>query len=227
MNNIIFIIETVTVFGLLSLTNKFFKRDGVIAWVAVATILANIITAKNATIFGMDTALGTVMFASTFLATDILSECYGKRYAKKAVMLGLFSSAVLIIATQIALLYKPSAFDYADSPMRTLFGLNLRISISSMIMYVIANLGDIFIFEKIKDKTGGKAMWLRNNVATILCNCLENFGFIGLAFWGIYDIKTIINIAVSTSVIEMAAALIDTPFLYLNRKITKGEKNGE
>lgn len=227
MNNIIFIIETVTVFGLLTLTNKFFKRDGVIAWVAIATILANIITAKNATIFGMNTAIGTVMFASTFLATDILSESYGKKYAKKAVLLGLFSSAVLIIATQIALLYKPSAFDYADSPMRTLFGLNLRISISSMIMYFIANLGDIFIFNKIKDKTGGKAMWLRNNVATILCNCLENFGFIGLAFWGIYDTKTIINIAVSTSVIELIAALIDTPFLYLNKKFTKGEKNGE
>lgn len=227
MNNLIFIIETVTVFGLLTLTNKFFKRDGVIAWVAIATILANIITAKNATIFGMNTAIGTVMFASTFLATDILSESYGKKYANKAVLLGLFSSAVLIIATQIALLYKPSAFDYADSPMRTLFGLNLRISISSMIMYVIANLGDIFIFNKIKDKTGGKAMWLRNNVATILCNCLENFGFIGLAFWGIYDIKTIINIAVSTSVIELIAALIDTPFLYLNKKFTKDEKNGE
>lgn len=227
MNNIIFIIETVTVFGLLTLTNKFFKRDGVIAWVAIATILANIITAKNTTIFGMNTAIGTVMFASTFLATDILSESYGKKYANKAVLLGLFSSVVLIIATQIALLYKPSAFDYADSPMRTLFGLNLRISISSMIMYVIANLGDIFIFNKIKDKTGGKAMWLRNNVATILCNCLENFGFIGLAFWGIYDTKTIINIAVSTSVIELIAALIDTPFLYLNKKFTKGEKNGE
>lgn len=223
MNNLIFIAETATVFGLLTLTNKFFKRDGVVAWVAIATILANIITAKNATIFGMNTAIGTVMFASTFLATDILSECYGKKYAKKAVLLGLFSSAVLIIATQIALLYKPSAFDYADSPMRTLFGLNLRISISSMIMYVVANLGDIFIFNKLKDKTGGKAMWLRNNVATILCNCLENFGFIGLAFWGIYDIKTIINIAVSTSVIELIAALIDTPFLYLNRRITKGD----
>lgn len=215
MNTLVFFVETLIVFGLLVFTNKVFKKEGVIAWVGIATILANVITAKNADVMGFNTAIGTVMFASTFLATDILAECYGKEYARKAVLIGLFSSFLLIVATQIALLYKPSDFDMADSPMRALFGFNLRISLASMVMYFIANMADIAIFEKIKVKTGGGKMWLRNNVATILCNCLENFGFIFLAFVGIYDLPTIVNIALSTSVIELIAALIDTPFLYL------------
>lgn len=223
MNIAVFIMETLCVFGLLVLVKKLFGKEGVIAWVGLATILANVITAKNAQIFGLNTAIGTVMFASTFLATDILAECYGRQYAKKAVLLGLFSSALLIIATQIALMYKPSDFDIADTPMRELFGLNLRISVSSMIMYVIANMADIALFEKIKEQTNGKKLWLRNNVATILCNCLENFGFIFLAFVGIYDLNTIINIALSTSVIELIAALIDTPFLYLAKRTEGGE----
>lgn len=217
MNNIIFLCETVCVFGLLTLVNKVFEKEGVIAWVGLATVLANVITAKNAEVFGFSTAIGTVMFASTFLATDILTENYGAKYARKAVLIGLFSSALLIVSTQIALLYTPSAFDIADAPMRELFGLNMRISISSMVMYFVANMADIYIFEKIKEKTCGEKMWLRNNVSTILCNCLENFGFIFFAFVGIYDIQTIINIAISTSVIEMLAALIDTPFLYLSK----------
>lgn len=226
MNWLIFLIETVIIFGLLVFVNKVFKKEGVIAWVGIATVLANVITAKNAEVFGMNTAIGTVMFASTFLATDILVECYGKEYAKKAVCIGLFSSALLIIATQIALWYTPSMFDIADAPMRELFGLNMRISISSMVMYFVANMADIIIFEKIKEKTAGKKMWLRNNVATILCNCLENFGFIFFAFVGIYDGVTIINIAISTSVIEMIAAVIDTPFLYLSKWLRKN-KGGE
>lgn len=78
---------------------------------------------------------------------------------------------------------------------------------------------DVYIFNKIKDRMQGKALWLRNNVSTILCNCLENFGFIGLAFWGIYDAKTIVTIAVSTSIIELIVALLDTPFLYVARRI--------
>lgn len=217
MNNYIFLIEVLVVFGLVTFVSKVFKKEGVIAWVGIATILANVITAKNAEVFGLSTAIGTVMFASTFLATDILSENYGKEYAKKAVYIGLFSSLVLIISMKIALTYIPSAFDYADAPMRELFGFNIRISIASMIMYFIANMGDVLLFNKLKAKTGGRFLWLRNNVSTILCNCLENFGFIFLAFYGIYDIPTIINISISTSVIEMIAALIDTPFLYLSR----------
>ena len=103
--------------------------------------------------------------------------------------------------------------------MKTLFGLNLRISIASAVMYFISNMMDVVLFDKLKQKTNGKALWLRNNVSTILCNCLENFFFIGLAFWGIYDIKTILIIAGSTSVIEMIVAVMDTPFLYLSKKI--------
>ena len=215
LNNIVFIVEIFIIFGLLVLVDRFFKKDGVIAWVAMVSILANVITAKNANVLGLNVAIGTVLFASTFLATDILNENYGKEYAKKAVYIGLFSSALLIISTQIALRYVPSAIDYADGAMQTLFGLNLRISLASMVMYFIANMGDVLLFDGIRKKTDGKYLWLRNNVSTILCNCLENFGFIFLAFAGIYDLKTIFSIAIGTSVVELIAAVCDTPFLYL------------
>ena len=108
MNEFVFIAETLCIFGLLTLVNRVFGKEGVITWVGLATVLANVITAKNASIFGLNTAIGTVMFASTFLATDILTENYGKEYAKKAVKIGLFSSILLIISTQIALRYVPS-----------------------------------------------------------------------------------------------------------------------
>lgn len=221
MNEIILITEAIVVFSMALLAHAIFKKEGVIAWVAIATVLANIITAKNAEVFGLSTAIGTVMFASIFLATDILSECYSKEDAKKAVYIGLAANVVLICATQIALAYTPSAFDYADGAMQTLFALNLRISIASAVMYFISNLADVYLFNKIKDKMNGKALWLRNNVSTILCNCLENFGFIGLAFWGIYDVKTILTIAISTSIVEMCVAVLDTPFLYMAKAITE------
>lgn len=218
MNEIIFAVEVLIIFSLVLIFHRLFRKEGMIAWVAIATVLANVITAKNAMIFGLSTAIGTVMFASTFLATDILSECYSKKDAQKAVYIGLASNIVLISATQIALKYAPSPFDYAHSAMETLFSLNLRISIASAAMYFIANIADIYIFNKIKEKMNGKRLWIRNNVATILCNCLENFGFIWLAFAGIYDGKTILTIAISTSIIEAIVAILDTPFLYIARK---------
>lgn len=221
MNTIILFAEVILIFSMLMLSYRLFGKNGAIAWVAMATILANVITAKNADIFGMSTAIGTVMFASTFLATDILTEYHGREEAKKAVLVGLFADVLLIVSTQIALLYKPSEFDYADGAMQTLFALNLRISLASMTMYFIANMADVYLFSKLKEKSGGRLLWLRNNVSTILCNCLENFGFIWLAFVGIYDTETILTIAISTSVIEAIVALCDTPFLYLAGRIKR------
>lgn len=219
MNEVIIFGEIIAVFSVLLLCKKLFGKIGMIVWVSLATVLANIITAKNVNMFGLSTAIGTVMFASTFLATDILAEYYSPRDARKAINIGLFSNVILIISTQIALLYTPSEFDYAHDAMQTLFSLNLRISIASAAMYYIANMADIYIFSKIKKKTEGRMLWLRNNVATILCNCLENFGFIGLAFAGIYDFATIMTIAISTSIIEALVAICDTPFLYIAGRI--------
>ena len=71
----------------------------------------------------------------------------------------------------------------------------------------------------------GVPFWLRNNVSTILCNCLENFGFITLAFVGIYDAETILIIATSTSIVEMIVALLDTPFLYIAKRMNNDKQH--
>lgn len=217
MNIAVLAVEIVVVFTALIICHKLFGKAGTIAWVGIATVLANIITAKNADIGGMSVAIGTVMFASTFLATDILAELYGEADAKQAVYIGLFADIILIVATQIALWYTPSEIDYADGAMRTLFSLNLRISLASMVMYFVANIVDVKLFCRMKE--AGSALWVRNNVATIICNCLENLGFIWLAFAGVYDLQTILIIALSTSAVEFVVALCDTPFLYLARRL--------
>lgn len=110
-------------------------------------------------------------------------------------------------------------YDYANGPMATLFALNLRITVSSIVMYAISNIADVYVFEAIRRATKGKYLWLRNNVATILCNCLENFGFIFLAFLGVYDARTCFEIAIATSIVEIVAAVCDTPFAYIGRRI--------
>lgn len=81
----------------------------------------------------------------------------------------------------------------------------------------MSNYLDIYLFNKLKEKYPNK-LWLRNNVSTIISNCLENYLFVTLSFIGIYDINTIISIATTTSIIEIFLAILDTPFLYLSKK---------
>lgn len=214
-NEILFFVELILCFGVLLLINKFLNKEGLIAWMAIASILANILTTKNVDAFGMTYTLGTIMFASNFLATDILTERYGAEEAKKGVIVGMVATLSMILFTQLGLLYHPSTIDYIDPALHEVFALSFRVSVSSVVMYFIANMVDVYLYNYLKNKMNGKKMWVRNNVSTILCNTLENFLFMFGAFLGIFATKDILMIAVTTSIVEIVVGLLDTPFLYL------------
>ena len=219
MNIALGFVNILVTFSLVVLIEKIFKKDGLIVWVSIAAIIANLTVCKMIDVFNFTTSLGNVIFASTFLATDILSEKYSKGDAKKAVYLSIFCSITFIIITQLTLLFIPSSEDVVQESMKTLFSINLRTSIASMGMFFIANMFDIYIYNKLKEKMPNK-LWLRNNVATISCNCIENYFFNTFAFIGIFSIPTIISIATTTTVIEIIIAICDTPFIYLSKKLS-------
>ena len=220
MNILFGFVNILVTFTLVVLIEKFFKKEGLIVWVSIATILANLTVCKMIDVFSFTTSLGNVIFASTFLATDILSEKYSAKVARKAVYLSIFSSITFIIITQLTLLFIPSSEDVVQEAMVTLFSINLRTTIASMGMFFIANMLDIHIYNKLKEKLP-KQLWLRNNVATITCNCIENYFFNTLAFIGIFSIPVIISIATTTTIIEIVIAICDTPFLYLSKYLSK------
>ena len=217
MNLLLVIISIILCFGSLVLIEKLFKKEGVYCFMVFATITANIIVCKNINIGGIVFTLANVRFSSNFLATDILSEKYSKNDAKKGVYMSLLFAVMFMMSIQIALLYIPDASDIAQKYMKGLFTLNLRTTIASVLMFFLGNIADVHLYNRIKEKIPNK-LWLRNNVATITINCLENFLFVILAFMGIYDINLMLEIALTTCIAEVIIGLCDTPFIYLATK---------
>jgi uncharacterized integral membrane protein (TIGR00697 family) len=218
MNILLGILGIVLCFSIEIIIEKIFKKEGLYVWLAVALVTANILVAKNINILGLQATLGNILFASTFLATDILSEKYSAKESRKAINIGIVSVILFTIATQFSLLFKPNNLDMVNDSLKNIFTFNLRISISSIVMCYLSNMLDIIVFEKIKKKIPNK-MWVRNNIATIISNCLENYFFTIFAFIGIYDLKTIFAIATTTTILEIMIAICDTPFLYLSKKL--------
>lgn len=218
MNILLGILGIILCFSIEIIIEKIFKKEGLYAWISVALITANILVAKNINILGLQATLGNILFASTFLATDILSEKYSAKESRKAVNIGIISVILFMVATQFSLLFKPNNLDMVNDSLKNIFTFNLRISISSIVMCYLSNILDIIVFEKIKKKIPNK-MWVRNNIATIISNCLENYLFTIFAFIGIYDLKTIFAIATTTTILEIMIAICDTPFLYLSKKL--------
>ena len=218
MNIVLGIISIIATFSIVVCMEKMFKKEGLYVWISIATIMANIFVCKSIDILGLTASLGNVMFASIFLATDILSEKYDVKDSRKAVMLAIASQIIFILATTLAVSYIPSETDLSNESMKTLFSINARVSISSIVMFGASNMLDIYLFEKLKKKFP-KQLWLRNNVSTIISNCLENYFFVFFAFVGIYDYSTILSIATTTSILEIISAICDTPFMYIAKKL--------
>lgn len=220
MNELLFFLAIIAAFSCVVLVGKWFGEAGLVAWVAVSTILANIILPKQITLFGLDVTLGNVMFSSTYLCTDILSERCGLKRSRRAVFVGLTAALFFIGLSQFALWFVPNDYDIAHGAMEGLFTISIRVTAASVLMFFLANLCDVYLFEKLRKKFPEK-LWLRNNVSTIICNCVENFALMLLGFWGIYDFKTCMIIAACTCVIETIVGVCDTPFVYIGRKLFK------
>ena len=96
-NEIILLLSVAVTYSLVVLAYKFFGKTGLYCWTVFATITANIEVLMVIDAFGMEMTLGNVLFASTFVVTDILSEMHGKKAAQKAVVIGIAVSVVFAI----------------------------------------------------------------------------------------------------------------------------------
>lgn len=227
MNELLLIASLLVVYGGVLLAFRLFGKTGLYCFTCIATITANIEVLILVNAFGMEQTLGNILFASTFLVTDILSEIAGKKEAQKAVNLGIFTSVLFIIISQSWLLYQPSANDWAQEPIRSIFSNTPRLMLVSVLVYAICQRFDVWAYHKwwnfTKTKFGDEKrfLWLRNNGSTLISQLLNTILYTFGAFWGMYEFPVLLNIAMASYVIFIVTSLADTPFVYLARKINE------
>lgn len=225
INELLLIASIIFIFGAVLLAYRFFGKIGLYCMSVLATVLANIEVVILVNAFGMEQTLGNVLFASTFLITDILSECEGKREANKAVFLGILASVFFLLLSQSWLLYRPSENDFVFESMKTVFSNTPRMILSSLFAYAVSQLFDVWLYHKwwafTEKKFANKRrfLWLRNNGSTLISQILNTVLFNVIAFAGIYDSKTLVSIVISSYVIFIVTSLVDTPAVYIARNI--------
>ncbi len=193
---------------------RLFGEKGLIAAVVMNSIVCNLQVIKFVYIFGIAATLGNAVYGATFLATDILSELYGKEKARKAVWLGFFGVALTTIYMQLALHFKPADFDEASPHLEFIFNLMPRIVIASLTAYLISQQHDVWAFHFWKEKTKGKYLWLRNNASTMVSQFIDTMIFCTIAFVGTVPTKEFWQIVLTTYIFKWAVAALDTPFIY-------------
>lgn len=228
MNELLLIVSLVVIYGAVLASYMLFGRAGLYCVSAFCTVFANIEVQILIRAFGMEQTLGNVLFAATFLVTDILSECEGKKYANKAVFIGIFCSFFFLILSQSWFLYAPSEGDSALPAVQAVFYNTPRLIAASLAVYVVSQFFDVWLYHtwwKFTEKKFGdkkKFLWLRNNGSTLVSQLLNTLLFTFIAFAGVYDARTLFSVFASGYVIYVCTSLLDTPVLYLARMLKNG-----
>ncbi len=225
-NEVLWFILMIASFIGITLAYRLFGRTGLYVWIGMAIVLANIQVAKMIEFFGLLTAMGNIIYGSTFLATDILAEKYGKREARKGVFVGFFVLIAVTVIMQITLAFTPAPEDALDPALQQIFGFMPDVTIASLTAYLISQLHDVWAFHFWKQRTKGRFLWLRNNASTMVSQLIDNATFTFL-FFVVFNPQIFAEIGwngvweifITSYVMKFIVAIFDTPFIYLATRI--------
>lgn len=204
---------------------RLFGKSGLYAWVAIGTIIANIQVLKTVDIFTISATLGNVMFASIYLATDILNDIYGRKVAKKAVWLGFSSTFIMIIVMQVSLAFQPSEVDMAQDAMKAIFDVVPRIAFASITAYIIGQHIDVLVFNMIKKVfRSDRTFFIRAYGSTTLSSIVDTALFVMIAFYGTLPNGVVLEIFITTYLLKLLTTVLNVPFGYWAKLLYRRNK---
>ena len=191
----------------------------------VSVIAANIQVIKTIEVLGVTATLGNIVYASSFLITDILSENYGTQAARRVVYYGLAVIVGFTLLMNLALLFEPAADDFAHESLEVIFGFLPRVAAASLAAYLVSQLHDVWAYAFWKrrfDRIG--QIWIRNNLSTMVSQLVDTVVFTTIAFAGVFSLGVFAEIVLTTYLLKLIVAAADTPFVYLATHWVRREK---
>ena len=221
LNELLLIGQLFLFYGMVIVTYRFFGKVGLLCYTVLAVVAANIEVLVQVNAFGMNMTLGNIMFGTTFLVTDILSEVGGKKWSNYAVNVGIFTSALFIAISQSWLYFIPNELDFAIPHIEAIFSNTPRLMITGLVVYAVVQRFDVWLYHKIWHWTGfnERYLWLRNNVSTMTSQLLNTALFTFGAFYGTFPVSDLFSIIITSYGIFVVTSLCDTPAVYLCRKM--------
>lgn len=193
-------------------------------------LVANVVSSKIVSFWGLTVPAAIVAYPLTFLMTDVIGEIWGKEEANKTVKLGFICQMVSLVLIGGAILLPVAPFADNQAQFTAILGSSFRVVFASMIGYLVSQSWDVWIFHKVRDAyikkhgstKGGR--WIWNNASTMTSQIIDTAIFITIAFIG--TVPNIWTMILSQYLVKFIYALLDTPFFYLlTRK--RSEMNGE
>jgi uncharacterized integral membrane protein (TIGR00697 family) len=182
------------------------------ALVPCLAVLSNIMgSAKILSMpIGLTAPAGIIPFMLSFFLIDVINEFFSERDARESVISGLIAVGVSVLVIEAVLLWRPAPF--SPEGFGELFALSPRLFIASLLSFGASSYLNVVIYSAIRDRTGKRAMWFRENISTIVSVLVSNLVFLPAGYYGTG--YPVLNMIAGHTVTQTIIALLDTPFIY-------------
>ena len=128
---------------------------------------------------------GTITFPFAYMLGDVLTELWGFRTAKRVIWLTFFCNILLVVCTQVGVwLPSPDHLAETASAYNHVFTYVPRIVIASLVGFLLGELSNAWLMERIKQWTRGRRLWVRTIGSSAIAYLFDTVPFVLIAFLG-------------------------------------------
>jgi queuosine precursor transporter len=188
-------------------------------------VLANWFDTRLVHVLSLDTDAGTLIFPLTFLLSDLITEVYGYKHARRAIWCGFLFNFVFIAYGQLVIHLPSPSYPTNNASFDALLAANTRIIIASAISYLCAEPLNSLIIAKLKIKTKGRYMGVRFVLSTVVASGVDSVIFGTLAFYNVMSNINLFYLIVTMWLIKVFVEIIFLPIsIGLAKKLKKLEQ---
>ncbi len=173
------------------------------------------------------TIIGILPWPVVFLLTDLMNEFYGQKTVRRLswITSALIAYCFLIVGISMSI----PAHEIPGSKLATnaaynlVFGQAQAVIVGSIVAFLVSQLLDAFLFEKIKQRTGNKFIWLRSTGSTMISQLIDSYIvlYIGFVLPGAMTLETYFEVAPTNYILKMLIAILLTPLIYLGHYLVR------
>lgn len=177
---------------------------------------------RDGNIYTMSVPVGVLAYPITFLATDLISELFGRKKAQLVVWVGFFLNFFMLLVMSVGhWLPNTGGVSGGIQLFEGVYEFMVGNTIASMIAYLTAQTIDVRLFHFWKNLTGGKHLWLRNNASTMFSQLVDSTAILTILYLAgnlgdnVNSVATLIILILNSYLFKFFFALFDTPLFYL------------
>ena len=136
---------------------------------------------------------GTITFPFAYMLGDVLTEIWGFRTAKKVIWTTFVCNIVMVLCTQVGVwLPSPDHLAETASAYNHVFTYVPRIVLGSLVGFLLGELSNAWLMEKIKLRMQGRRLWVRTIGSSMVGYVFDTLPFVLIAFAGVVSTRELL-----------------------------------